>query len=162
MPILRLLTAALLLAFSACATTPAENGAAYYVVRHLHTPEGERDPDLTAEGQRQARLLAEMLASARPAAIYVSRYKRTAQTAAPLAERLGLTPIVYDPADTPALVARVRAGPTPALVVGHSNTVPDIVEQLGGTRPGPLVHEDFGDVWEIGADGSTTRRRIVP
>ena len=83
------------------------------------------------------------------------------QTAAPLAERLGLTPIVYDPADTPALVARVRAGPSPALIVGHSNTVPDIVEQLGGTRPGPMVHEDFGDIWRIGPDGATVRSRIA-
>ena len=154
-----------LAALAACVTATAEprpEAAAYYVVRHLHTPEGARDPDLTAEGHRQAALLGEMLASEAPAAIYVSHYKRTAQTAAPLAARLGLTPIVYDPADTPALVARVRAGPRPALIVGHSNTVPDIVEQLGGTRPAPLVHEDFGDVWGIGTDGATTRRRIVP
>jgi broad specificity phosphatase PhoE len=105
-------------------------------------------------------LLADRLAGAPPAVIYVSTYRRTAQTAAPTAARLGLTPIVYDPRDTPALVARVRSGPTPALIVGHSNTVPDIVEQLGGTRPEPLVHEDFGDLWSIGADGATARVRI--
>ena len=46
------------------------------------------------------------------------------------------------------------------LIVGHSNTVPDIVAALGGTRPAPLTHPDFGDVWRIGADGSTTRTRI--
>jgi hypothetical protein len=54
----------------------------------------------------------------------------------------------------------VRAGPLPALIVGHSNTVPDIVAQLGGTRPAPLVHADFGDIWRIGPDGATIRRRI--
>ena len=47
--------------------------------------------------------------SDRPRAIYVSDFRRTRQTAAPLAARLGLTPIVYDPADTPGLIARVRA-----------------------------------------------------
>ena len=153
------------LAATACATPaadPAAPPAAYYVVRHLHTPEGERDPDLTAEGQRQATLLADRLAAAPPAIIYVTRYRRTAMTAAPLAERLGVAPIVYDPADTPALVARVKAGPLPALIVGHSNTVPDIVEQLGGTRPQPLVHEDFGDLWSIDGDGTTVRERIAP
>ena len=150
-------------ALSACTTTPAETGPqpAYYVVRHLHTPEGQRDPDLTAEGRRQADLLAGWFGSrAAPRAIFVSDYRRTRQTAAPLAARLGLTPLVYDPADTPGLVARVRAGPLPALVVGHSNTVPDLVEQLGGTRPGPLVHEDFGDIWLITAAGGTERLRI--
>ncbi|HEV2867180.1 MAG TPA: phosphoglycerate mutase family protein [Allosphingosinicella sp.] len=157
---MRLLTvfAAALAALSACATAPPEVPApAYYVMRHLNTPAGERDPDLTAEGQRQAALLATRLADAPPAAIYVSTFKRTQQTAAPLAARLGLAPIVYDSADTAALVARVQAGPRPALIVGHSNTVPGIVEQLGGQRPEPLAHEDFGEVWRILPDGSTER-----
>lgn len=161
MRLTRFIPALLALALGACATTAvAPAGPAYYVMRHLHTPAGERDPDLTAEGQRQAALLAGWFREEAPRAIYVSDYKRTRQTAAPLAARLGLTPIVYDPADTPALVARVRAGPSPALVVGHSNTVPDIVEQLGGARPEALVHEDFGDLWRIGADGATRRTKF--
>lgn len=162
MAFVRSLCGLLLLALASCASVPAQpEGPVYYVVRHLHTPEGERDPDLTAEGQRQAALLADLLAAEPPRAIYVSDFRRTRQTAAPLAARLGLAPIVYDPADTPALVSQVRAGPHPALIVGHSNTVPDIVEQLGGERPGPLVHEDFGDLWRIAADGATIRQQIA-
>ena len=162
MTLLRTLLLALLApaALAACATTPAAPEPVYYVVRHLHTPEGQRDPDLLPEGQAAAQRLAAMLASEPPAIIYVSDYKRTRQTAAPIAARLGLTPVVYDPADTPALVARVRQGPWPVLIVGHSNTVPDIVAALGGTRPAPLTHPDFGDVWRIAADGATTRTRI--
>lgn len=142
-----------------CASTP-EPASDIYVVRHLHTPQGQRDPDLLPEGQRQAQLLSAWFRADQPRAIYVSDYRRTRQTAAPLAARLALTPIVYDPADTPGLVARVRAGPLPALIVGHSNTVPDIVAALGGTRPAPMVHEDFGDIWRVGPDGATVRARI--
>lgn len=145
---------------AACATAPAPAPPVAWVVRHFDTPEGVRDPDLLPEGQRRAAALATWFARDAPRAIYVSDYRRTRQTAGPLAARLGLTPIVYDPADTPGLVARVRAGPHPALIVGHSNTVPDIVEQLGGTRPAPLVHADFGDIWRVAADGATTRLRI--
>lgn len=154
------LLAALLL--PACATTNgmAASDSAIYVVRHLHTPEGERDPDLLPEGRRVAILLEERLAGERIAAIYISDFKRTRQTAGPLAERLGLEPILYDPRDTAGLVARVRAGPLPALIVGHSNTVPDIVAQLGGTRPADLGHPDFGDLWRVGPDGATIRTRI--
>ncbi len=152
---------ALAMLVSACMTTSEPVQApVYYVMRHLHTPEGQRDPDLTAEGQATAQRVVRLFERERPAAIYVSDYKRTRQTAAAVAARYGLTPIVYDPADTPALVARVRAGPWPVLIVGHSNTVPDIVEQLGGTRPAPLSHPDFGDVWRIAADGSTQRMRV--
>jgi broad specificity phosphatase PhoE len=134
-----------------------------YVMRHLNTPAGERDPDLLPAGQQNADALAAWFpAGAQPAAIYVSDFKRTRQTAAPLAARLGLTPVVYDPADTPALVARIRAGGGPVLIIGHSNTVPDIVAALGGTRPDPLTHEDFGDIWRVAPNGVTTRARIAP
>ena len=131
-------------------------------MRHLDVPAGQQDPDLTATGRARAERLAAELATLHPRAIYVSTYKRTRQSAAPLAARLGVTPIVYDPADTAALVARVRAGPMPALIVGHSNTVPDIVEQLGGTRPADIAHDQFGDLWNVNADGTTTRLRIEP
>lgn len=149
-----------LFALIACATTGTPAAPATYVMRHLNTPAGERDPDLLPEGQRAAEALPAWFGLTRVRAIYVSDFRRTRQTAAPLAARLGLTPIVYDPADTPGLIARVRAGPQPALIVGHSNTVPDIVAGLGGTRPEPLVHADFGDIWRIAADGATVRARI--
>lgn len=148
---------AALLALAACATTAPSAAPPIYVMRHLNTPEGVRDPDLLPEGQRAAQALARRLGRAHIRAIYVSDFRRTRQSAAPLAARLRLIPIVYDPRDTAGLVARVRAGPLPALIVGHSNTVPDIVEALGGTRPAPLVHADFGDVWAITPGGVTTR-----
>jgi broad specificity phosphatase PhoE len=149
-----------LFALAACATTAAPAPSVTYVMRHLNTPAGERDPDLLPAGQRAAEALPAWFGRERVRAIYVSDFRRTRQTAAPLAARLGLTPIVYDPADTPGLIARVRAGPHPALIVGHSNTVPDIIAALGGTRPAPLVHEDFGDIWRVLQDGATMRMRV--
>ena len=160
MPLFRLAAFALLALAAGCASAAPPSPPNIYVMRHLDTPTGERDPDLVPQGQRRAALLATWFQDERPAAIYISDYKRTRQTAAPLAARLGLTPIVYDPADTPGLIARVRATPGPVLIVGHSNTVPDIVEQLGGTRPAEMVHEDFGDIWRIAPDGATRRMRI--
>ncbi|HST35266.1 MAG TPA: phosphoglycerate mutase family protein [Allosphingosinicella sp.] len=161
MIMLRPLLLGALAMLAACATVPATPPAPnIYVVRHLNTPAGQRDPDLLPEGQRVAQLLATWFGRERIQAIYVSDFRRTRQTAAPLATRLGLTPLVYDPADTPGLIARVRAGPLPALIVGHSNTVPDIVAALGGERPAPLVHEDFGDIWRVAPDGTTARMRV--
>jgi probable phosphoglycerate mutase len=56
--------------------------------------DGHADPALTPNGHEQARRLADRLATAGIDAIYVSTLRRTAQTAAPLAGRLGLTPHV--------------------------------------------------------------------
>jgi probable phosphoglycerate mutase len=55
--------------------------------------DGHGDPELDPVGVAQAELLAQRLASERVDAIYVTSLRRTHETAAPLAARLGLTPI---------------------------------------------------------------------
>jgi len=55
---------------------------------------GHGDPPLSALGQRQAERVSDRLASAGLDAIYVTTLRRTAQTAAPLAARLALAPVV--------------------------------------------------------------------
>ncbi len=158
---------ALLLALLPAAAFAQPAAQPVYVMRHLNTPAGEPDPDLLPEGRAAAIALADLMetdpfqGARRPVAIYVSDYKRTRQTAAPLAARLGLNLTVYDPRDTAGLLTRVRAEAGPVLIVGHSNTVPDIVAALGGTRPAALVHEDFGDLWVVEPGGATTKLRLV-
>jgi len=124
----------------------------FYVMRHLHTAGGV-DPDLTEEGRRHAEALPEWLArrlaGGQLSAIYISATKRAQQTAAPLAARLGITPTIYDASNTPALIAAIRAESGAVLIVGHSNTVPDIIELLGGRRPGEIGHDDFGEIWHL-------------
>lgn len=142
---------------AACASVPpAPAGPTYYVMRHLEKAEGP-DPGLTEAGRARAGRLADLLAKDWPRAIYVSTTRRARETAAPLATRLGLAVKEYDPSDTAALIARVRAETGSVLVVGHSNTVPEIVERLGGARPAPLAETDFGSIWVVAADGGTER-----
>jgi broad specificity phosphatase PhoE len=131
-----------------------------YVMRHLHTPAGAQDPDLTAEGKAHAQKLVEILQKAAIKAIFVTDTKRARQTAANLAERLNIDPTVYDPKDAAGLIAAAGETPGNVLIVGHSNTVPDIVERLGGVRPAPLTHEDFGMVWRV--DASSTKLTELP
>ena len=154
----------LLAVLALIAAAPAHAGPSdpVFVMRHLNTPAGQPDPELLPEGQRAAEALASWFGANRPVAIYVTDFKRSRATVAPLAAALHLTPIVYDPRDTMALTARVRLEHGPVLVVGHSNTVPDIIQGFGGTRPAALTHEDFGDIWRVDPDGTTTRLRNQP
>lgn len=156
----RPLAALLLFALAACATRASEPPApGWYVMRHLQKAEGP-DPALSEVGAGSAERLASWFERDRPAAIYVSTTRRARETAAPLAARLGLTVREYDPSDTPALVARARAETGTVLIVGHSNTVPEIVAQLGGARPADLAESDFGDIFRVLRDGSVERLRL--
>jgi phosphohistidine phosphatase SixA len=154
--LIALATAAL--ALSGCATARSSGVApAYYVMRHLEKADGP-DPALSATGAANAARLADWFKGrAKPGAIYVSTTRRARETAAPLAARLGLTPKEYNPADTAALVARVRAEPGSVLIVGHSNTVPDIVAVLGGARPEPIADAEYGAIWMVTQDGRAER-----
>lgn len=153
----------LLFALAACATAPpAPRGPSFYVMRHLQKAEGE-DPPLSAEGRAGARRLVGFFAAERPRVVYVSTTRRARETAGPLAAKWRVKVRRYDPADTSGLIARALAEKGPVLIVGHSNTVPEIVERLGGERPAPLADTDYGDVWHLwGAPRRTERLKIEP
>jgi broad specificity phosphatase PhoE len=136
------------------------------LVRHAEkAAEPAADPPLTAEGAARAQALVDAVRGMPVTAIISTDFARTRATAAPLAARLGLTPEIVDARlrDHARLVAEgvlARHRGETVVVVGHSNTVPDIVQQLGGTRPAALGHDDFGDVWRVAADGTTTKLRV--
>jgi phosphohistidine phosphatase SixA len=163
MALFRPLAALLMLALAACQTTaPPPRGPSFYVMRHLQKGEGQ-DPALSDDGRANARRLIGFFKADPPRAVYVSTTRRAGETAAPLARKLGLKVRRYDPGDTEGLVAKVLAEKGPVLVVGHSNTVPEIVARLGGERPAPLAETDYGDVWHLwGTPRRTERLRVAP
>ena len=112
-----------------------------FVVRHaeVETP-ADADPDLSVDGRERAARLAKMLSQARPVrgidAIFASEYKRTQQTATPLSETAALPVNVVASAawsELPRRILREHRGEY-VLVVGASNTVPDLVEALSGEK----------------------------
>ena len=163
MTLFRPLAALLLLALAGCATAePPARSPSFYVMRHLQKGEGQ-DAPLSDEGRANARRLIGFFKAEPPRVVYVSTTRRAYETAAPAAKKVRARIRRYDPADTNGLVARVLAERGPVLVVGHSNTVPEIVERLGGERPAALAETDYGDVWHLwGAPRRTERLRLAP
>jgi phosphohistidine phosphatase SixA len=109
------------------------------------------DPPLTNAGIKRAQDLAVALGDTNLTAIITTQLRRTRETAAPIAAALGLTaePIGLDPKQSDAHVKAVlaalrnRAG-TPVLVIGHSTTVPALIEALGGPHV-PVICETVYD-----------------
>jgi broad specificity phosphatase PhoE len=117
----------------------AEPARTVILVRHAERA-GGTDPSvgITEAGRCRAKVLAGMLSDAKVRSIYTSELARTQQTAEPLAQKLNIKPEVVPVKDIDALVAKLRARTEEGtvLVVGHSNTIPAIVERLSGeTEP---------------------------
>jgi broad specificity phosphatase PhoE len=127
------------------------------VVRHAEVAARTTDPPLSEAGMERGQALASMLAASGVKAIYVTEFTRTQQTAQPLAERLKLKPARIDASKTAALVDAVRAvGTGPVLIVGHSNTIPDIIAALGGPRIAIAATEYDGMfVLSLSAEGTS-------
>ena len=108
-----------------------------------------KDPDLSAAGHARAVALASMLKDADVTAIYVSEFKRTGQTAGPLAKALDLTPTVVPARNTAALVDHLRSARGNVLVVGHSDSIPDILEALGVEGPSKIGEMEYDNLFVI-------------
>ncbi|WP_164845964.1 phosphoglycerate mutase family protein [Inhella crocodyli] len=121
------------------------------VVRHAErAAEPAGDPTLTPEGAERAALLAQIGSDAGIDAIVTSHWRRTQETAAPLARARGLTPqvVAIRKGELPAHVAEVAAAVQRlsgrVLVVGHSNTVAEIVKALSGRAVPAPCENQFG------------------
>jgi 2,3-bisphosphoglycerate-dependent phosphoglycerate mutase len=118
------------------------------VVRHAEkADDGTRDPPLSTEGQERARLLGRLLHDTGVAALYTSDTRRARQTVQPLASALGLVAEEYPGRDVAALIGRVledRASQT-ILIVGHSNTVPEMISILTRGRYSVALLDDEYD-----------------
>ena len=122
------------------------SAATIIVVRHAEFNGAmSADPSLNAAGKQRAELLARMLADAGIRRIYVATLRRTQETAAPLAEKLHLTPVVIAQDDTNGLLKQLRSlaeGET-VLVVGRASTVPLIVKGLGAGDAPAMSDAEF-------------------
>jgi len=131
---------------TACQTAPqptqmpaAQTAATIFLVRHAEKTTDKNDPALTVQGRQRAKLLADTLQDAGITRIYSSDYIRTRETAAPLAKNLGLTVELYDAGNLGAIAEKLKAEGGRTLVVGHSNTTPQLTELLGGEGGEPIV-----------------------
>jgi len=142
-----LITFSFLLVF-ACGNINPENGDSrdaqtiIYLVRHAEKDTGS-NPPLTTEGQARAEALAEFLDGKGITEIFSTDYLRTQQTAAPVAQKFNRGVGSYHPNQLKDLANRIRKNKGTILVVGHSNTTPELAE-IFGADPG----EPIAETWE--------------
>ena len=139
-----------------------------FLVRHAEKAgdPSERDPVLSDAGFARAQTLAHMLSEVGISAIYSTPYIRTQETVRPLANRLGLemkvTPVSRTLIEDMAVILRHEHPGEVVLVVGHSNTIPPLVNALGAGRYENLSEEEYDDLFMVSlrADGTASVLRL--
>ncbi|WP_162795915.1 SixA phosphatase family protein [Pedobacter nanyangensis] len=121
-----------------------------WIVRHAEKDTSDpkdKDPELSDAGAQRAEALKKVLKSQRLDTIYSTDYKRTKLTGFPLADITGISIQTYDPAKGAQLVKSLKANAAgkKILIVGHSNTVLELIEAFGAKRPVPSIADDEYD-----------------
>lgn len=153
------LSITLLGCFSTSKAQPSESGykpVVVFAVRHAEKVDRSRDPELSEAGKVRARLLAQMLRSAKIDHVHASPFIRTMNTATPTAEVHGVMVQEYDPRDLLGLVEKIRKMGGRHLVVGHSNTTPLLAELLTDEKSHAINEAKEFDrlyVLTVGKDG---------
>ena len=134
----------------ALATSFAAAEPTIFLARHAEKSEGgadPKDPELSEAGRARAESLARMLKDAGVSTVFATEYKRTQQTAEEIGRATGAEVTVVSAKDTPALVEKLKALDGNAVVIGHSNTLPEIIKTLGVEKPVQIAETDYDNVF---------------
>ncbi len=143
----------LLLLFAADTVQASEPESIIFLVRHGETVPSDPntqpyDPPLNEEGEARARELARVLGDVQVTGVFSTNWRRTLATAAPVAEQKGLEVQIYDPGSE-EIVERLRRQAGTFVVLGHSDTTPDLVKRLGGEPGEPIRHMEHDRLYVV-------------
>lgn len=152
---LRIICFCALFFFISCKSTT------YFIVRHAEKEGGSNmtmmsDPPLTAEGEKQALDLKNFLQDKNIKRIYSTNYARTVATAEPTRQLFGVSLKTYDPKKGEQLIEEWKTiNGENVLIVGHSNTVDDVVNGLmSAAQMTDLADNEYGNVFIVTKKGS--------
>ncbi len=158
----------LLLGFVAIAMAAVDRATAdtlVLLVRHAEKAGPTGDVALAAAGEDRARALLAVARDAGISGVITTQFQRTRQTGAAVAQAFGITPDVVtfttdvnEHARQIAALVREHYVGRSVLIVGHSNTVPAIVDALDGPALSRLCESQFDRLFVLVlGEGSPTR-----
>ncbi len=148
----------------AVAAQLATAGPIVFLARHAEKADVAADPknpELSPAGRARAEALGRMLRDAGVVAIFASEFARTQQTAEEIRRASGAAVTVVPAKDTAALIEKLKALDGNAAVIGHSNTLPEIIQALGVETPitiGDLEYDNLF-IWNRSSPRQLVRLR---
>ncbi len=126
-----------------------------YVVRHAEKapagPNMNSDVPLSVPGQQRAEDLMNVLKDKKISIVYSTQTVRTVSTATPTADHFGVAIELYGPRPDSIFISKLLSHKKNLLVVGHSNTVDDIINKLFGEIkvPKDLPDSEYDNLYLI-------------
>lgn len=140
--------------------TPAKpDKTVIYIVRHGEkdtTNPKNPDPELNDVGRERAKALAKELKNQKFDAVFSTQFKRTINTVAPVARKHQLAIEFYESKNPKELVKLINTQyrNRKVIIAGHSNTVLELVEAFGISRPvAALTEEDYDLLFKVTLKG---------
>ena len=147
---LRMKHLALVLSFLLWLITGANAAPVVFVVRHAEKANsGGKDPELSVQGQKRAVALANILKDSQITSVFVTEFKRTQETAAPTARAAHVSPTVIPANNLAVIVEKLHTLNGNALVVGHGNTIPDLLKALEIATPVSIPEDDYAEIFAV-------------
>jgi 2,3-bisphosphoglycerate-dependent phosphoglycerate mutase len=123
----------LLLTIFLAFSIPENDCSTFYLIRHaekVRINKTDKDPALNEKGMIRALNWRDFFIDKDISKIYSTNYKRTLETVKPIEVAMGLTAILYSPSSINYKNFISSNKGEIVLVVGHSNTIPDFVNEL--------------------------------
>ena len=126
------------------------------LLRHAEKETGP-DPALSARGKARAQQLASELALAPVQAVWSTDTRRTRATAAPLVQKLQLPLQIYQGSELQRFARRLLSDGRNAVVLGHSNTTPELAALLCQCNTPAISETDYDWIYQLEVRADTVR-----
>lgn len=134
----------------------------YYFIRHAEKVDDSKNPDLSSKGLERVMLWSKIFSDINFDAVYSTDYKRTIQTATPMASDKHLEIIKYDPKKIDSQEFKKRTLGQNVLIVGHSNTTPEFVNKIIDEIIYATIDDSvFGNLYIVTLNGNLITHQLL-
>ena len=128
----------------------SSNTTQIFILRHTEKADDSEDPDLSVQGIERAKYWKKVLQHTEIDHVYTTDFKRNIETALLISDNNSVKPELYYPMsfDVQKFLKLIK-GKT-VLIIGHSNTIPDMVNRLiNENKYPPMSHTNYNILYLV-------------
>jgi len=145
----------------ACAPIQSEDLFDVYLVRHSEKISNAENPGLTPQGKLRSQWLAGFFKDKNIGCIYSSDYNRTRETAGYISKSINIDVSLYDARNLQEIADKLTADKRSCIVVGHSNTTPDLARLLKANEVPDIDEREYNLFYKVSVTNSLTKFEIL-